>query len=166
MAESIYKLHTSGGVYAGKLTVDASDPAHIIITDANDAELFDSRTVSDKAAIVAVTSPAAGATPRSVSIQVQDLGGSSLAEQAVFGVAVCNDADGAANSTNATITVSTGTKVKDVTATKDLIVKADATGLAVIAVANATTETVYLVIYPTRRSKALDCSQYATVTTT
>jgi hypothetical protein len=111
-----------------------------------------------------------GASPQDVTIQLQDAFGQSVSADVIFEVAVFDDANGAAIAGNATISVQTGTSVRDtgnldhgLTAAKWLRVKTDASGQAVIRVTNGTAETVYLLATPGFGSVRLDCSDSGSV---
>lgn len=123
-----------------------------------------SDALADKLAQVSI-SDASGASPRTVTVQILDVQGNSLAEVVVLQVGVYQDEYGAATATNATIAVgATGTLIKAVTANKELICRTDSAGALTLTITDATLETVYVLARATVRSKLLDCSDKGTVT--
>lgn len=122
-------------------------------------------TLADKFAQVSIPD-ASGATPQSCAITILDIQGNALAETVYLVVGVYQDADGAAEATNATISVTSGTEIDDIgtTANKVLFCKTTSGGALTIAVANGTAESVYVLARPHTRSKILDCSDTGTVT--
>lgn len=157
--------HSAGVLSAnvdGATLETSADAIRVKDSGISAAKLSDA--VVDKLAQVTV-SDSAGGSPRTVTIQVKDLQGNNLAEVCYLALAVCQDADGAALATNATIAIGgTGSLVRSLTATKELVIKTDANGAATVTITDATLETVYVIASATRRSKLLDCADIGTVT--
>jgi hypothetical protein len=109
---------------------------------------------------------ASGGSPQTVAIQVKDIQQNDLAETVYLVVSVHDAADGGSGfATDATIAVgANGTLIESLTADTELFCKTNASGQLDITVTDASSETVYLVTRPFRRSKLLDCSDIATVT--
>ena len=157
--------HSAGVLAVGTdgATIETSSDV-LRIKDAGVSAAKLSNALADKLCQISI-GDSSGASPRTVTIQAQDIQGNNLAETVYVRVRVCQDADGAALATNATIAVGgTGTLVRSETATKDLVCKTDANGTLTITVTDGTLETVYLLAQPTTRSKIMDCSDIGTVT--
>lgn len=113
---------------------------------------------------------ASGVSPRTVTIQALDAQGNNLAEVVYGEVLVCQDADGAALATNATIADGGAGSVRydkgsrlGLTAGKWLACKTDANGTLEIQVTDGTSETVYVLVAMGERSRRMDCQDYGTV---
>lgn len=159
-------LTHSAGVLAvnadGTTLETASDAVRIKDGGVSATKLSDA--VADKVAQVTI-GDASGSSPRTVTIQAKDVQGNNLSEAVYLAVAVCQDADGAALATDATIAIGgTGSLVRSLTANKEIVIKTDANGTATVTITDATLETVYVIASATRRSKLLDCSDIGTVT--
>lgn len=120
-----------------------------------------SDAIADKLPQVSI-GDASGASPRDVTIQVLDRQGNNLAEVIYLEVGAYDDADGVTEASNATIAVQTGTDLSSGN-NKVKRVKTNGSGQAVIRVTDGTSETVYLLAGPTRRSRAMDCADIGTV---
>ncbi len=157
-------LQHAGGVLSVKadgstLEVDASAGVRIKDGGVTASKLDDA--LADKLVQVSI-SDASGASPVDVTIQVLDRQGNGLAESVYLEVGVFDDQHGQAVAANATISVVSGTDLSSDNKAKRIIT--DASGQAVIRVADGTSETVYLLARATWRSRMLDCADYGTVT--
>lgn len=84
------------------------------------------------------------ASPSTLNIQIQDSNGNNLAETFQLRVRICNNA-GWTNATNATIAAGSGTTLLEtLTASKDLVLQSNSSGLLVVTLTDATIETVTL----------------------
>lgn len=102
-------------------------------------------------------------TPSRVNIQLQDSVGNNLAETSYLRVRAVNN-NGYANATNATIAVFTGTVVETLTASKDLVIKSNASGLIQLTCTDAAVETFQILIgRPTLLAKFADYRNSKTV---
>lgn len=119
--------------------------------------------VADKLPQVSI-GDASGASPQTVTVQILDRQGNALSEVVYLEVGVYQDADGAAQATNATIAVGgTGSLVRSVVTNKLLRCKTDASGALELIVTDGTSETVYVLAATAPRSRALDCQDLGTV---
>lgn len=84
-------------------------------------------------------------TPSVIDIQLEDAVGAPLSETFYCRVRVANGA-GYTNATNATFVTTTGTLVETYTATKDLVIKSNASGLIRITVTDAVAETFLVLL--------------------
>ena len=123
-----------------------------------------SDTVADTLVQISIAD-ASGPSPRTVTIQAQDIQGNNLAEVVYVRIAVFDDADGAALATNATIADGgAGSVVQTHTNDKDITFKTDANGTLQVQVTNGVPGTVYLLASPTFRSHMMTCKDIGTVT--
>lgn len=154
---------SSGAHAKGEKDVDSTGIERICITAGTPGAWV---RVGDQNSLVRQVSipDASGASPRTVSIQIKDNQGANVSEATYLQVGVYQDADGAANATNATIAVGgTGTLVRTITTNKVLIVKTNSSGVVDLTITDGTLETVYVLAAPAPRSRLLDCSDIGTV---
>lgn len=94
---------------------------------------------------VAISYQGSISTPSIVNIQILDANGNALAQQFYLRVRVVNSG-GYAVATNATITTLTGTLIQSLTASKDLIIQSNASGLIQLTCTDATIESFGILI--------------------
>lgn len=144
----------------GRVADQLASPAAGVVTAA-----ALSNTLADTAPQVSIAD-ASGSSPVTAVVQIKDKQGSNLAEPCLVQIGVYQDADGAANATDATLdaTPVTGTFVRWITSGKIGVFKTDSGGLLELDVTMPTIESVYMLAGMAAGSRALDCADVGAIT--
>lgn len=125
-----------------------------------------SDAIADTLPVVDMPDVSGGGASLTLALQIKDKQGANLAEAVYVQVGVYADADAAAEASGQTISNSptAGSFIRWVSTDKVAVYKTSAAGLLQVAISLPSPGTVYALAAPTTGSRALDCSDKATVT--
>jgi len=155
---------SSGTHAAGELAVDSAGLLYICVSGGTPGT-WQTVGLQDGGTVVSVgNGSASAANPASCTIQLKDQFGGNKSVQRVLTVYLMDDDDGGTDAANtSSISVTTGTLIRTVTADKVFRAKTDASGTLTFAVTNSIADNVYVLTEPAPGQEAIDCSDHGTL---